>query len=200
MDEEEFLTQEQIDEILNTKYVFDYYVYFDKNDGIIQCISNEIHNHYDASIKVEFEEVERFFNNTDQHFNFKVVFDEDGKHSFVNRLVTSTLKINVIETIRITDKECILTVIWTKDGWEFVMSENFLQHSRAKSLNSKLKFFVTLENNINYLVREIEIQLRNLINNGKVLVPFESDKERDIDNISIITTPFFESYGMKIHE
>lgn len=200
MDEEEFLTQEQIDEILNTKYVFDYYVYFNKDDNVIQCISNEVHNHYDCSIKVEFEEVERFFNNTDQHFNFKVAFDEDGKYSFVHRLVANSFKVNVIETIRVTDKDCVLTVIWTKDGWEFVMAESFLKNTRAKSINSKLRFFVTLENNINQLVREIEIQLRNLINNGKVLVPFETDIERKVDEISIITTPFFESYGMKIHE
>lgn len=200
MDEEEFLTQEQIDEILNTKYVFDYYVYFDKNDGSILAISNEIYNHYEASIQVEFEEVERFFNNTDQHFNFKVVFDADGKPSFVNRHIKSVIKTNIIETIRITDKDCILTVVWTKDGWEFVMAESFLNHPRAKSLNSKLTFYVTLEDNINRLVREIEIQLRNLVSNGKVSIPFVSEREKKVDEISIFTLPFFESYGMKIHE
>jgi hypothetical protein len=31
-DDEEYLSQEEIDRILNTKYVFDYYVYFDKDD------------------------------------------------------------------------------------------------------------------------------------------------------------------------
>ena len=200
MDDEEFLTQEQIDEILNTKYVFDYYVYFNKSDGVIQAISNEIHHHYDASIKVEFEEVERFFNNTDQHFNFKVVFDADGKYSFVNKFITSTFKTNVVETIRVTDKESVLTVVWTKDGWEFVLAESFLKNPRAKLLNSKLRFFITKEDNMNLLVREIEIQLRNLISNGKVAVPFETKQELSTDEISIITLPFFESYGMKIHE
>lgn len=200
MDEEEFLTQEQIDSILNTKYVFDYYVYFDKNDGTIFAISNEVHTHYDASIQVEFKEVERFFNNTDQHFNFKVIFDADGTPNFVNKFVTSVIKTNIIETIRVTDQEAILTVVWTKDGWEFVMADSFLQHPRAKSLNSKLTFYVTMEDNINRLVRAIEIQLRNLVSNGTVKIPFTTEQESKVDEISIFTLPFFESYGMKIHE
>lgn len=199
-DEEEFLTQEQIDEILNIKYVFDYYVYFDKEDGSILAISNELHNHYDSFVQVEFEEIERFFNNTDQHFNFKILFDSDGQPSFVNRLVTSNIKTNIVETIRITDELCVLTVIWTATGWQFVLAEDFLQHPRARSINSKLTFYVILENNINRLVREIEIQLRNLVSNGSVDVPFITNQELKIDEISMFTLPFFESYGMKIND
>jgi hypothetical protein len=197
-DDEEYLSQEEIDRILNTKYVFDYYVYFDKDDGTIHALSNEILPQYDTSIQVEFEEIERFFNNTDQHFNFKVIFDADGKPSFVNKYIISNIRTNIIETIRITDDECILTVVWTPNGWEFVMSERFLQHPRAKSINSKLTFYVTLEENINRLVRPIELQLRNIVANGTVKVPFTTEQELHIDNISMFTLPFFESYGMKI--
>lgn len=199
-DEEEYLSQEEIDRILNTKYVFDYYVYFDKDDGTIHALSNEILPQYDTSVQVEFEEIERFFNNTDQHFNFKVIFDADGKPSFVNKYITSNIRTNIIETIRITDDDCILTVIWTPQGWEFVMAERFLQHPRAKSLNSRLTFYVTSEENINRLVRPIELQLRNIVANGTVKVPFETEQELQIDNISMFTLPFFESYGMKIND
>lgn len=199
-EEEEFLSQEEIDRILNTKYVFDYYVYFDKDDGSIHAISNEVLPCYDTSIQVDFEDIERFFNNTDQHFNFKVIFDADGKPSFVNKYVTSNIKTNIIETIRITDSDCVLTVVWTPEGWEFVLADRFLQHPRAKSLNSKLSFYVTLEDNINRLVRVVDLQLRNLVNNGTVKVPFTTDKELSIDEISMFTLPFFESYGMKIYE
>jgi len=199
-DEEEYLSQEEIDRILNTKYVFDYYVYFDKDDGTIHALSNELLPQYDTSVQVEFEEIERFFNNTDQHFNFKIIFDADGKPSFVNKYITSAIRTNIIETIRITDDDCILTVIWTPQGWEFVMAERFLQHPRAKSLNSRLTFYVTLEENINRLVRPIELQLRNIVSNGTVKVPFTTEQELQIDNISMFTLPFFESYGMKIND
>ena len=200
MDEDEYLTQEQIDELLNIKYVFDYYVYFDKEDGTILAVSNEVHNHYESSVKVEFEDVERFFNNTDQHFNFKVVFDADGKPSFINRLAVSTIKTNIVETIRLTDKDCVLTVVWTNAGWEFIMADSFLQHPRAKSINVKLLFYVTREDDINRLVRIVEIQLKNIVSNGIVKVPFTTDQELKVDEISMFTLPFFESYGMKIND
>lgn len=200
MDEDEFLTQEQIDELMNIKYVNDYFVYFDKEDGTILAISNEVHSHYESSVQVDFEDVERFFNNTDQHFNFKVIFDADGKPSFINRLITSEIKTNIVETIRLTDEDCILTVVWTRDGWEFVMADEFLQHPRAKSINYKLVFYVTYEENINRLIRIIEIQLRNIVGNGTVKIPFISDHELKINEISMFTLPFFESYGMKIDD
>jgi len=200
MDEDEFLTQEQIDELMNIKYVFDYYVYFDKKDGAILAVSNEVYNHYESSVKVEFEEVERFFNNTDQHFNFKVIFDADGKPSFVNKFIASEVKTNIVETIRFTDEACVLTVVWTPDGWEFVMDEVFLQHPRAKSINYKLVFYVTHEDNINKLIRVIEIQLKNIVTNSTVKIPFISDQELKVDEISMFTLPFFESYGMKIND
>ena len=200
MDEEEFLTQEQIDELLNVKYVFDYYVYFDKEDGTILAISNEIHKHYESSVQVEFEDVERFFNNTEQHFNYKIVFDADGKPTFVNKNVTSTIKTNIIETIRLTDEDCVLTVVWTPTGWEFVMAESFLEHPRARSINYKLTFYVTYESNINRLIRTIEIQLRNLVGNGTLKIPFTTEHELKVDEISMFTLPFFESYGMKIND
>lgn len=200
MDEDEFLTQEQIDELMNIKYVFDYYVYFDKKDGAILAVSNEVYNHYESSVKVEFEEVERFFNNTDQHFNFKVIFDADGKPSFVNKFIASEVKTNIVETIRFTDEACVLTVVWTPNGWEFVMDEVFLHHPRAKSINYKLVFYVTHEDNINKLIRVIEIQLKNIVTNGTVKIPFISNQELKVDEISMFTLPFFESYGMKIND
>ena len=198
MDEEEFLTQEEIDKILNTKYVFDYYVYFDKSDGTIVALSNEICPRFEDFIQVEFSEIERFFNNTDQHFNFKVIFDAEGKPSFVNRHITSNIKTTIIETIRVTDNECALTVVWTPQGWEFVVSDMFLKNSRATGVNSKLTFYVTTEENINYLVREIDLQLRNLVSNKTVKIPFTTDYELNANDISMVTIPFFESYGMRI--
>jgi len=198
MDKEEYLTPEQVEEILNTKYVFDYYVYFEKDSGSILALSNE-QMPYENFIQVEFDEISRFFNNTENFINYKVAFDQDGSVKFVNKNQGDLIfKSNIVETIRLTDKENILTVEWSTSGWKFIMNEKFLQHSRAKSLNARLHFYVTTENNINFLVRQIEIQLRNLIGNGYVILPFLTEKEKDIANISMFTLPFFESYGMRI--
>jgi hypothetical protein len=72
MDEDEFLTPEQIEEILNTKYVFEYFVYFDKDTGSILALSNE-KLAYENFVQVNFEEIERFFNNKENFLNFKIL-------------------------------------------------------------------------------------------------------------------------------
>lgn len=198
MDEDEFLTPEQIEEILNTKYVSDYYVYFDKDSGSIIALSNESLP-YENFIQVKFEEIEQFFNNTNNFINYKIAFDQNGSVSFVNKNQGDLIfKGNIVETIRLTDQDSILTVQWSPEGWTFIMNEKFLQHPRAKSLNAKLHFYITTENNINFLIRQIEVQLRNLIGNGQILLPFQTEKEKDIENISMFTLPFFETYGMRI--
>lgn len=198
MDEEEFLTAEQLQALIDVKYVFVYFVYFDKDTGNILALANEKLD-YENFVEVDFEEIERFFNNTENFINFKVAFDSDGSVKFVNKHQGDLIfKTNIVETIRLSNNENILTVEWSTDGWKFIMNDTFLQHPRAKSLNAKLHFYVTNDSNINLLIRQIEIQLRNLISNGHILVPFINDKEKDIENISMFTLPFFESYGMRI--
>jgi len=198
MDEDEFLTEEQIHEILNQKFVFDYYVYFDKDTGDVLSLSNEPKD-YENFVQVEFKEIERFFKGEDNFINFKIIFDKDGSLKFAHKNEGDLIfKNNIIEHVRLNDNENILTIEWSKLGWTFNINERFSQHPRAKSLNAKLIFYVTKEDNINVLIRTIEMQLRNLISNGSVLVPFKTDEEKDIENVSIFTLPFFESYGMKV--
>ena len=198
MDEEEFLTAEQLQALLDVKYVFSYFVYFEKDTGNILALSNEQLD-YENFVEVDFEEIEKFFNSTENFINFKVAFDNDGSIKFVNKNQGDLIfKTNIIESIRLSDKETILTVEWSKHGWKFTMNEIFLQHPRAKSLNAKLHFYITNDSNINLLIRQLEIQLRNLIGNGYILIPFINEKEKDIENISMFTLPFFESYGMRI--
>lgn len=199
--EEEYLSEEELRAIVDRKYVFQYYVYFDKNDGSILGLSNERMHQFDTFAEVEFKDVERFFNGVDNHANYKVVIDADGEISFVHKSQGSLIfKSNIIEHIRLSDRSDVLTVEWTPSGWNFILNERFLTHPRAKSLNSKLPFYVAVESNINMLIRKIEIQLRSLVTNGTVRVPFESDKEKVLGSVSMFTMPFFESYGMKINE
>lgn len=195
---DEYLSEEELRAIIDRKYVFQYYVYFDKNDGSILALSNERLYQYDTFMEVDFADIERFFNGTDQHFNYKIVIDADGDISFVHKSQGSIVfKNNIIEHIRLSDRVDALTVEWTPTGWNFILSESFLTHPRAKSLNSRLPFYVATESNINILVRSIEIQLRNLVTNGTVHIPFITDKEKTLE-VSMFTLPFFETYGMRI--
>lgn len=197
-EDEEFLSEEQLHEILNTKYVSDFFVYFDADNGNIQAISNEKLPQFETFVESEFFQVERFFTK-DNHWDYRVIIDDEGNFEFVHKSQGHLVfKSNIIEHIRLSDRDDVLTVQWTADGWNFILNEKFLSNPRAKSLNSRLPFYVAREHNINMLVRKIEIQLRILVNNRNVLIPFETEEEKTPSKVSMFALPFFESYGMKI--
>ena len=196
----EYLTEEQLMKLANEKYIEEYFVYFDKDTGSLLSITNERQPQFETFIEVDFEDVKQFFTGEFNFINYKVALQNDGSIKFVNKAENNlAFKSNIVEYIRPTNKEAMLNVTWNTDHWAFSIHQDFLQNPRAKSLNAKLHFYITLENNINFLIRSVEIQLRNLVGNAQVVVPFETDKETDIENIAMFTLPFFESYGMKIN-
>ena len=62
----------------------------------------------------------------------------------------------------------------------------------------KLVFFVTLENDFDFLLRTIFINLADLITSDVISFPFESNIEHKIDKISISSKLIFKSYGLRI--
>lgn len=202
MDEylDEYLSEDELREIINKKYVFQYYVFFDPNDGVIQAVSNEILPQFTTYIEVEFNEIEKFFGKVN-HWDYKVLINDEGRPTFIHKSQSDLIfKSNIIEHIRLTNESKVLTVKWTKDGWKFLLSEKFLSNPRAKSLNARLPFYVAMEHNINILIRKIDLQLRTLVSAGELVVPFEKEEEKDPLQISMFALPFFESYGMSIDE
>jgi len=67
----------------------------------------------------------------------------------------------------------------------------------GKIATDKVKFFITLENDFDFLIRTIDINLTSLIADT-VIVPFITMLELEIDKISISSKTVFDSYGLKI--
>jgi hypothetical protein len=69
----------------------------------------------------------------------------------------------------------------------FVLSKNYTEI-----------FFVTLENDFDFLVRTIFLQAVDLLSSEKLIVPFDSSLEHKINKISISSKLVFKTYGLKI--
>ena len=182
------------------KFIDEYRIYFDKETGNIYSITNELSdNNYDT-IEVDFKEVERFLSGKDNFIFYRLEIDDEGAIKFVNKKESPVaFKSNIIEYIRVVEHNtATLQVTWTPDAWIFNINDAFLKNPRSKSLNSKVNFFVTKENNINILIRNIQVQIKDLVNK-EFIVPFETEEETDIHDIAMFTLPFFESYGMTIN-
>jgi len=199
--ENEYMSDEEFLKFWNHKFIDQYRIYYDKENGDIISITNELASIPYENVEVEFATVERFLTGKDNFIFFRIEFDEEDAVKFVNKKESPVVfKSNIVEYIRaVENNEAILQVIWTKKNWAFKINKEFLKHPRSKSLNSKINFFVTKENNINFLIRSIEIKIKDLIENEYVYIEFVSEEENHIEDIAMFTLPFFESYRMTIN-
>jgi hypothetical protein len=199
--EDEYMPSNEYAEFYNRTFVDQYRIYYDKENGDIFSITNELSDVPYETVEVEFSTVERFLTGKDNFIFFRLEFDEEDAIKFVNKKESPVVfKSNIVEYIRVVeDNTAMLQVTWYPDRWSFIINKDFLNNTRSKSLNSKINFFVTKEDNINFLIRSIEIKIKDLVNPESFDVAFTTDEESNITEIAMFTLPFFESYGMTIN-
>lgn len=182
----------------------DYYVYFDKKTGRILGIVNEVEPQFDHAIRASFEEVEGFLSRRLDSKDYLVGYkrNSDGNSSLA--IVSSTdpgyaFKNNVFEWItETTDSvECLVTWNGIKKTWNFEIDPRIKNYYDVV-VAPKLVFFVTLEDDFDFLIRTIFISLSDLITSDSISIPFTSNIENKIDKISISSKLIFKSYGLRI--
>lgn len=180
-----------------------HYVYYDKKTGQILSVGNEADTRYESGIRVAFDEVEPFLSGKWKFIDYLIGYkrNEDGKS--VLTIVQNTdqgyaFKNNVFEWISTATEnpECIVTWNRPKYRWEFKIDKSIVDFDAM--LAPKLVFFVTLEDDFDFLVRTIFINLQDLISSEFVSIPFTSNIESKIDKISISSKLVFKSYGLRI--
>lgn len=186
----------------------DYYVYYDKKSGEILSVTKEKNSRYEYGLTIPYEEAENFLNGT-WHFRDYVV---GYKRLANNKTTLSVIPVddqsfsfrnNVFEWITETKKDTDLVVEWNglKKEWRFYLGNKFKEKFEDNIFTPKLVFFVTLETDLDFLIRTIYVDMQDLVNRDSVVVPFDSNIENSIDKISIGSKLVFKSYGLKvIHE
>jgi hypothetical protein len=203
-DEIEYLTEEEISQaIAVSNFSNIYYVYFD-TAGEILSISNERSvSRTDSFLEIEYERVEKFISNTETLSDYKISL-LDEKPTLVKKTQESVYKTNIFKMIDPTVTESTMLVVrWekSKSRWVFSLRESYKKQLRDLGLSSRLLFFVTMNSNVNLLVRSIEIDLKELIGSpAGISIPFSSKFENNLKLINIGTRRFFDSYGLLINE
>lgn len=182
----------------------DYFVYFDKKTGQILSVGNEPEPKFEHAIKTNFEDVEGFLNGKLKFRDYLIGYkrSQDGSSSLA--IVPATdqgyaFKNKVFEWIVETDDkvECLVTWNGPVKSWDFSLDEKNKDYYDVV-VAPKLVFFITLEDDFDFLVRTIFINLSDLITSDKLSFPFESNIENKIDKISISSKLVFKSYGLRI--
>lgn len=181
-----------------------YFVYFDKKTGQILSVGNEPEPKYEHAIKTSFDKVEGFLTGRMKFKDYLIGYkrNQDGVSSL--DIVPSTdqgyaFKNNVFEWITETDKivECLVSWNGPKKQWQFQI-DNKIKDYYDVVVAPKLVFFITLEDDFDFLIRTIFINLADLISSESLSFPFESNIEHKIEKISVSSKLIFKSYGLRI--
>jgi hypothetical protein len=184
-----------------------HYVYFEKKTGQILAVTNEVETKFEHAIRKSFDDIEGFLTGRWHFKDYLVGYKRNADGVSSLDVVPSTdlgyaFKNNVFEWITENDQqvECLVTWNGPKKTWNFKI-DNRVKDYYDVIVSPKLVFFVTLEDDFDFLIRTIFISLSDLIASDVVSIPFASNIENKIDKISISSKLVFKSYGLRIqHE
>lgn len=188
----------------NAHYEPKYYIHYDKKTGIILSISPEKLDTDKHSVEISFEEFMLFTDGTRRPQDYAIIQDKNEITitQVNNPLAGFSFKNKSYEWItNAPTKNTELITTWNavNKSWEFKLS-TAARNRIANDIITHAIFFVTLEHDFDFLIRHIIIKIKDLIDNDKVVIPFESNIENYIDKISISSKTYFHSYGLKIND
>lgn len=185
-----------------------YYLYFNPENGQIISVTNEEKstNEY-KKIIINYERYDRFVTGKDLFKDWviaggkdlvdieDIVRKEDEQFYFKNNLY------EIVREMQTADTE--LMVHWAKfeKQWIFIVSESLRKkYYRDKdSFPPEIVFYISYNNNLDQLLREIKFNPQDLILD-KIVIPFESDLEYEINKLTVSTRRIFQSYSLSIWE
>lgn len=184
-----------------------YYLHYDQKTGKILSISNEKTEKDEHSLEVSFEEYADFIHEVKKAQDHIIGYakDNEGKNKLV--AIPSAdqhygFRNNVFEWItEPPNKTTELIVTWNGSTNEWVFQLSDLAKKRvSKGMVTTTVFFVMLENDFDFLIRSMLIDVSDLIENSQIHIPFISNIEHQIKKISISSKIYFQSYGLIINE
>jgi hypothetical protein len=184
-----------------------FYAYYDKPTGTILAVSNEKNTNYSHGIEIDHSLHKKLSSNVERFEDYKIghVKTEDNKTVAMvlankDRLFDfKNTMIEIIESKPKIDTEIIVT--WHKpwEKWIFKISKSCAARLQSNvNTQQQVLFFVTLADDLDFLIRDMVINVNDLISKQYLEAEFVSHLEFKIDKISISTQMIFESHGIEI--
>jgi hypothetical protein len=187
-----------------------YYVHYDKQTGQIFSVSNERNPKYEFSLEVSSDVAKPFIDGTERYTDYIIDYATDAEGKPVLGIISKFEQLNalrnnifeqVLDTKNLDKKDFI--VEWDKPNncWNFSVNSKIKELLAKKGVTNTLVIFISLEADLNQLIRTIYIDTAKLTYTDKISEPFAHQLEKQIDKIVVASKLVFESYGLKItHE
>jgi len=197
-EEFEELTEEELAKLLIPALPV-YYAYFN-DTGEIDAITNE--KRLESALNVaefDYESAEMFLTGKANIINYRVTMSAKNSYVFVKKQDDADVGLNSLYFVKdsfTSQPSCI--VEWNKklSNWVLYLHDDTVQ---LQKLSANLMFYITLHNR-NFLVRSIKVDVKDIVEQGKISIPFMYDAEHDITKLTVSTRKFFDSYGLKVNE
>lgn len=160
-------------------------------DGFITSILN-YKNESMPYLEVPFEKVKDFISGKKDYSRFKIDYFQLPNISIdVDNEVQS---FHLYFVPALTDSNVQLKITHTDSSWKFETSLDGKAIINQRNSDYVYKFYVTKNNDMNLLIRIIEISSSDLLNGTQI--SFESELEKNLSNVSIVVNKIFYSYGI----
>jgi hypothetical protein len=185
-----------------------YYIYYDEKSGEITSVTNERRQNHKNGIEITYAMHDALVSGQEKFSDYSIgrVKTDDGKTVLTVMPKSDQayiFKNTMLELISDTpNKDTELIVEWdpANKHWMFLLTDIAKKRIGDSLKDSTLIFFVTLEEDFNFLIRTMLVSYQDLLLKSNVFIPFEYEIESNIDKISLATKITLESYGLKIND
>ena len=185
------------------------YIYYDIENGKIHKISGVNRPDDKFSIfPIPTDEVTTILSGERRTEDFIIYYDVSSKQVRLKEAAfddtyktadTMCYQLPTIEDIT-TDNDIVIQQDTNKGEWNIQINPHTRRFLRTSGYNyiETLYFSITSKYDPNILYRSLEFTIGNLIEDDKLVIPFISDREKNIRDVSIYTAKYFDSYVHRI--
>jgi len=185
-----------------------YYVYYESKTGKILSITNEKDDQYQTYLEVDHDEISGFFTGQKLWHEYVVRNVKTTDNRIIPSIIsietpTYDFKNNDFLNIGLHSvKNADLKISWDLPNscWRFALSNDAKKIFKDNIFKGAMMFFVTLEDDFDFLIRTIIIDVDTLFFSKEIKIPFESSFELKPKKTSILTIQIFRSYSLKLYE
>jgi hypothetical protein len=181
------------------KFEIKHKVYFDKNTGDIQSISN-VEQDFESSFPVQIDDVRDFLNGNKSITTHKVVYDVRTSSYVIvskNKKIESDVNDNVYKITPTNNAQVIVKYKTKQNSWNISLSDEakIELEDKKERINQNLRFSVTQKNNPNILHEYFTTTVEHLIDNE---LEVSSQTQFNLEDFSVYTNRRFQKYSCEV--
>lgn len=159
------------------------------------------------SIEVSIDEVRHIIDGKEPKRNYNVKYNPQTKDLELVNIHDESLNgtcvndfIFEVPTNNQETPDILISLDQKNKCWRVKVSSSLQKRLRSKKirLNTVLDFSITAKHDPNVLYRCFQVDFSNIFYENEVIIPFQSNFEKNLTDFSIFTSRKFDSYQLKV--